>query len=284
MRCAVTGVSGHLGGMVVDQLLKRVDPSDLIAVSRTPSAHQGLARRGVSVRYGDFTCPESLTAAFADADRILVVSMLGASDVSVGHAAAFAAAARAGVHRIVYTSVQNPSEDNPFPPAASHARSERALLASGVPYTILRNALYADLRVDIAAAYLRSRRWTTNMAKGAHAFVSRYDCARAAAAALLADDNGSHVYDITGPDLIDAEQYLAVLRRLGHVSRYDVDDDSYERYRSEFVADPLNSGFFELFTGTGRAIREGRMQVVGTGVADLTGHAPQSFTDLFPER
>lgn len=283
MRLVVTGVSGRLGGLVVEELLERVGPGDVVAVSRTPDAQETLARGGVTVRYGDFARPDSLDAVFAGADRVLVVSMLG-PDPASGHTAAFTAAARAGVDRIVYTSVQNPREDNPFPPAATHARSERALRDTGVPYTILRNALYADVRTDIIPAYLRTGRWTTNMGAGAHAFVTRHDCARAAASALLAEGQDGRVHEITGPEPIDADRYLALLNRLGPVTRHDVDDDAYDRYRAAFAADPANAAYFELFTGTGRAIREARMAIVGTGVPDLTGRPPQPMTDLHPAR
>src|SRR5438034_5584700 len=98
-------------------------------------------------------------------------------DTVAAHRAAFHAASRVGVGHIVYTSVVNPVPDNPFPPAATHLRSEADLVSTGVAWTILRNALYADLRVQIAASYSRAGRWTTNIGAGAHAFVARADCA-----------------------------------------------------------------------------------------------------------
>jgi NAD(P)H dehydrogenase (quinone) len=57
-------------------------------------------------------------------------------------------------------------------------------------------------------------------------------------------------------------------------------DEEYERYRTAFSADPANAVYFELFTGTGRAIRTGQMSVFGNGVQQLAGHPPHALRDL----
>jgi NAD(P)H dehydrogenase (quinone) len=285
MRVTVTGASGRLGRLVARALLDRLSPADLILVSRSPASLGEFARGGATVRFGDFSRPDGLSAAFDGADRALVISTIGTSDPASEHRAAFEAAARAGVQRIVYTSVTNAVESNPFPPAHAHARSEEHLKACGVAWTILRNSLYADLRGAIARRYLDDGEWTTNVGGGAHAFVARGDCAEAAAGAVLGDGHGGRVYDVTGPELITADMYLALLTELGGapVVRRDVDDEAYERYRTAFDADPGNVDFFELFTGTGRAIRTGHLSVLGDGVRQLAAREPTSLRELLIE-
>jgi NAD(P)H dehydrogenase (quinone) len=283
VRLIVSGASGQLGRLVVAGLLESVPIDDLILVSRSPDSLDWLAKLGATVRHGDFDHPESLPSAFAGGQRALIISTLGPRDTVAAHRAAFQAAARAGVERIVYTSVMKPEQDNPFPPARNHGVSERDLRDAGVPWTILRNALYAELRARIGAKYIQDGRWTTNMGDGAHAFVARTDCAAAAAAALTGAGRDGKTYDITGPELIDARRYGALLDEFGgrSVTRVDVDDDAYERYRAAFAADPENAAYFELYGGTGRAIRTGYLDVIGTGVQDLTGRAPVSLRELF---
>jgi len=279
MRIAVTGASGKLGQLVVSELLERVPADHLTLISRSPTA----SRQGTTVRYGDFEEPETLPGAFADVDVALVISTIGARDAASAHRAAFEAAARAGVRHIIYTSVMNPVPRNPFPPAATHRQSEADLASTGVPWTILRNALYADLRVQIASSYIETARWTTNIGVGAHAFVARADCAAAAAAALTTPGHEGRRYTLTGPDLIGAEEYLTLVKQAagGPIERVDVDDSAYDRYRAEFGRDPANVHLFELFTDTGRAIREGYLSEVGNGVQTLTGQAPTALRDLF---
>lgn len=284
-RLVVTGASGKLGRLVTVALLERVPATALILVSRSPDSLKDFASLGASVRYGDFERPDSLSAAFAGGVRAVVISTLGVRDGAGAHRAAFDAAARAGVRHLVYTSVTNPTEDNPFPPAKTHERSEQDLRSSDIPWTILRNALYADLRVQIAAKYLRDGRWTTNIGDGSHAFVARADCAAAAAAALTTNGHQGRIYDITGPELIDAHRYLALLEESGGpaIVHADVDDAEYERYRAAFAADPDNAAYFELFTGTGQAIRTGCLNHLGTGVQHLTGQPPTSMHELFQQ-
>src|SRR2546423_4018308 len=86
-----------------------------------------------------------------------------------------------------------------------------------------------------------------------------------------------------GPDLVDADGYVTLLQQVagGPIERVDVDDDAYERHRAEFVRDPANAGLFELFTGTGRAIRKGYLSEIGAGVQELTDRAPASLRDMF---
>jgi NAD(P)H dehydrogenase (quinone) len=282
MSLIVTGASGQLGRLAVAALLDRVPPGEVVLVSRTPAALADFERQGATVRFGDFEQPASLPAAFAGGERALVISTLGARDTVAAHRAAFEAAARAGVGHIVYTSVQNPVAGNPWPPAQPQRLSEEALRAAGVPWTMLRNALYADLRAQLIPAYLRDGRWTTNIGAGAHAYVARADCAAAAVAALTTDGHAGREYDITGPELIGAPQFLALLAELGGrpVTCAAVDDDAYEAYRAAFMADPANAGCFELFTGSGAAIRTGYLGQLGTGVQQLTGRAPATLAQV----
>lgn len=283
MRLIVTGASGELGRLVVAELLHRVPAEDLILVSRSPETLAHFAWLGAVVRYCDFEHPDSVAAAFTGGQRALVISTIGLRDTAAAHRTALDEAARAGVEHIVYTSVPNPAPDNPFPPARTHAVSEHDLRSCGVPWTILRNALYADLRTRIAAAYIRDGRWTTNIGDGSHAFVARGDCAAAAAAALTQDGHEEQVHDITGPELVDARHYLRLLEQLGGtpITRVDVDDAEYGRYRTAFAADSRNAPYFELFEGTGQAIREGHLGRLGTGVHDLTGRPPLSLREVF---
>jgi NAD(P)H dehydrogenase (quinone) len=185
------------------------------------------------------------------------------------------------VGHVVYTSVLNPATENPFPPAEWQRRSEDALRATGVPWTILRNALYADLRVDIAVRYLEEGRWTTNIGGGAHAFVTRADCAATAAGVLTGQGHEGRIYDVTGPELVTAAAYRDLLQEIGRrpIELRNVDDEEYEEHRTRFMADSRNTTFFELFTRTGRAIREGFLNQVGPAVRELTGREPTRLRD-----
>src|SRR3954449_3049312 len=70
----VTGATGKLGSLVVEQLLARVPAAQVGVSVRDPAKAAHLAERGVRVRRGDFTAAGSLATAFEGASQILLVS------------------------------------------------------------------------------------------------------------------------------------------------------------------------------------------------------------------
>jgi len=199
----VSGASGQLGGLVVEDLLARgVDPARLILVSRTPEELAPYVQMGASARFGDFTQPESLVSAYAGGDRMLLISIntgVGAERPEL-HANAIDAAVSAGVRHIVYTSFVD-LDNNDSPLAADHARTEQALRDSGLAWTMLRNSLYMNGLVARAARLLADGRVVSSDVGGV-AYVTREDCAAAAAAVLATDGHEGQAYDITGPEVV----------------------------------------------------------------------------------
>jgi NAD(P)H dehydrogenase (quinone) len=176
MTIAITGASGNLGRAVT----ARLDPADVVLLTRTPENLQG-ARRA------DFDDPDSLTEAFAGVDRLLLISAHDLARREGQHKAAIDAAKAAGVSHVVYTSVVNPTEDNPAMVVPSHRATEEALRASGLAWTFLRNNIYADFQGPVVAQARESGRLFTSVGGGRIAFVAREDCAAAAAAVLTQD-------------------------------------------------------------------------------------------------
>lgn len=207
-RIIVSGASGQLGSLVVEELLARgVDPGDLILVSRSPEELAEYAALGAETRFGDFTLPESLPAAYAGGTRMLLISMSAGPDNRVElHGNAIDAAARAGVRHIAYTSsVDVGNMDDGARSAADHRGTEQRLEESGVAWTMLRHQLYADGLVNQAARMLAEGRVVVQPDEVPTAYVTREDCAAAAASVLTTSGHEYRAYDITGP--------AAVLRR-----------------------------------------------------------------------
>jgi NAD(P)H dehydrogenase (quinone) len=191
----VTGATGALNGATVDQLLDRVPASELAVVSRDPARAQHVAERGVQVRQGDYARPESLPAAFADAEQLLLVSSNDpAADAVALHRAAIEAAVSAGVGRILYTSHQGAHPDSPFGPGRDHALTEQLLADSGVPWTSLRNGFYLH-----SLAWLLGPWRTTGVISvpgdGPVSWTARADAAEAAALIIAA--NGAYDGPVT---------------------------------------------------------------------------------------
>ena len=142
----VTGASGHLGRQVVELLLD-THAGHIIATTRNPEKLADLAARGVEVRGADFDDPESLPAAFAGAERLLLISTDAADGTdrrARQHIHAVKAAEQAGVAHVLYTSLINPGPESPILIAPDHAATEQALAESALDWTVLRNNMYTD--------------------------------------------------------------------------------------------------------------------------------------------
>jgi NAD(P)H dehydrogenase (quinone) len=210
-RLLVTGAGGHLGRRVVELLLDA--GADVIATSRDPSKLADLAARGAEVRRADFDDVASLDTAFAGADRLLLVSTdaLGAPGLRITqHRAAVAAAERAGVRHIAYTSAPSPRPEAAGGVIDDHFWTEQAIAATGLDWTFLRHALYADLVLMSGPQAIASGRLFSATGEGGRSYVTREDCARADAGALLTAA-GREILDVTGPAAITQDELAALL-------------------------------------------------------------------------
>lgn len=207
----VSGASGQLGGLVVKELLARGVPAgNLILVSRTPEKLDEFKKMGASTRFGDFAKPESLPAAFAGGKKLLLISIgFGAGPRPEAHKHAVDAAVAAGVDRIVYTSFVAISQGDHTGLASDHFQTEEIIKKSGVAWTLLRNSIYSNGLVQQAAKVLAAGKTTVSPNDVRIGYVTREDCAAAAAAALSGSGHENKVYDITGPELIGPRELAA---------------------------------------------------------------------------
>ncbi|GAA4198430.1 SDR family oxidoreductase [Streptosporangium oxazolinicum] len=199
-RIAVTGVTGNLGRLVVEDLLTRVPPGDLVALARTPEKAGDLPGRGVEVRHCDHDDTASVDTALAGIDVLLLVS---GPDLTPGvrvrqHRTVVDAADRAGVRRVVYTSGAG-AEDGQGP-VADHTATERALREAGPAYTVLRNAPYSEAFLGAALAQAGKEGEITSSTGGQPLNTARFrDLALAASAALTGSGHENATYELRGP-------------------------------------------------------------------------------------
>jgi NAD(P)H dehydrogenase (quinone) len=207
---AVTGASGHLGRFAVRELLARgVAPRDIIAVVRTFGKVVDLAERGVQVREADYALPQTLRAALADANRLLLVSGSEAGLRVAHHANVIDAARTAGVSRIAYTSMLN-ADNSTSPLAGEHQDTEQLLSQAGIAFTALRNGWYTENYTDKLSQYLSDGEILGAAGHGKLSTATRQDYAIAAVSALLRDEGGNRSYELGGPafDLTQLAQII----------------------------------------------------------------------------
>ena len=210
MKLLVTGATGKFGTKVVETLLKTVPASQLAVSVRNPEKAEGLRARGVEVRQGDFDRPETLDSAFAGIDRLLIISADGDNETRIRqHTNAVAAAERAGVKFIAYTSLANAKESkNLFAP--THQATEEAILKTGIPYSFLRNNWYLENEIPSIQGVLAGAPWVTSAGNGKVGWALQQDYAEAAAAVLSGNGHENTIYELSGKSLTQ-EEFASVL-------------------------------------------------------------------------
>lgn len=282
-RLIVSGASGQLGGLVVDELLARKVPAkDLILVSRTPdtAAMKAYAAKGASVRFGDFTKPESLVAAYAGGTKMLLISINGGGGQRPElHKAAIDAAVAAGVKLIAYTSYVNADVYLDSTIATDHRRTEQYLKQSGVAWTLLRNQIYADGLIDQAVQIVREGKLVTFTPDARVAYVSRDDCAAAAAAVLATPGHENRAYNITGPDAVGPRELVALASELSgkRVELVVLDEAAYAKSLADSgMPDSAVRGALSF----AKELNSPYLREPSTAVADLTGRPAVSVRKL----
>lgn len=269
MKIMVTGVTGKLGSIVIDTLLETVPAKDLAVSVRNPEKAESLRARGVDVRHGDFDQPDTLDKAFAGIDRLLIVSTDGDNETRIRqHAAAVAAARRAIVGFIAYTSLGNASE-NPIFLAPVHRATEEAIKDTGIPYSFLRNNWYLENEISSIQAVLGGAPWLTSAGSGKVGWATRRDYAQAAAAVLAGEGHENTVYELSGK-LTTQEELVSILAGvLGReVPVQQVDDAAYAGIMSGAgVPEPV----VPILVGIQSAIRDGALEVESNDLQKLLG-------------
>ena len=273
----ITGASGRIARRTAE-LLSRMGLS-LRLISRTPQRVPKLA--GAEIVFGDFAEPATLDNALEGVVTALIVSGSGEPGQRAElHRNAFEAAARAHVHHVVYLSLQGASPQSKYPFSRDHYQSEQYLQATGLPFTVLRNAFYIDMFLEMfdATGVVRGP-----AKQGRAGFVSREDCARVAAAVLNVPPGGTH--DVTGPEALNLAEVASRLSGIiGRELRYEAESVAAGReWRSRLGE---SAGQVELSLGWHEAIAAGELERVTDTVLHFTGENPlnvESYFLAFPQ-
>jgi NAD(P)H dehydrogenase (quinone) len=231
MSYVVTGATGHLGRLVVEDLLGRGVPAgEITAAGRDMTKVKDLADRGVRVLAIDYDDPASLDAAFRGADRVLLVSASEPGRRAQQHRNAIDAAERAGAGLLAYTSIANAGTTT-MRLAAEHQATEAALRASGLAYVLLRNSWYVENYTAQLPAILERGSLAGSAGDGRVSAATRADYAAAAAAVLTGDGHDGRVYELGGDDAFTLAELAAEIgAQAGQpVSYLDLPEDEYAR-------------------------------------------------------
>jgi NAD(P)H dehydrogenase (quinone) len=295
MAVIVTGASGQFGRAAAEQLLEKIDPAELILVTRNPGKLADFAARGVQVRKGDFDEPEGLAQAFAGGDRMLLISTARVGGRVLQHRNAIEAAKAAGVRHLAYTSSAGMSPENPAIVVRDHLATEEMLKASGMHWTFLRDNHYAEaVATAIAPRAVATGAWIASAGEGRVGSVSRDDCVACAVAVLTQPGHEDKAYDLTGPQTWSFREITQLLTELtGRPVEYRLvtDEGMFEMFDSlgiprRPVDDQIVNNIpwcSEDMVTYERSVREGWFDVCTDDVRRLTGREPRSLRQVLTD-
>lgn len=193
----VTGSTGHLGRLVIDELCARVGPSTVVAAARRPDALAPLAARGVGVRELDYDRPDTIAAALDGATQLLLISSSDIGRRVAQHGAVTDAAVAAGVEHLAYTSILR-ADSSTLIAATEHAATERLLAAAPLTTTRLRHGWYIENYTERLEPVLAGGAFVGAAGAGRIAAATRADYAAADAAVLLDASRRGGTFELAG--------------------------------------------------------------------------------------
>lgn len=194
MKIAITGASGQLGRLAIENMKTRVDAGDIVALVRDPSK---VADLGIEAREADYHKPETLTAALQGIDRLVLISSSDFDDRAGQHQNVINAAQETGVRHLIYTSILK-ADASPMIIAQDHKVTEAAIKASGIPYTFLRNGWYTENWTGSLPAAVEAGALIGSAGDAKVTPATRQDYAEALAAVAAGEGHEGQVYELGG--------------------------------------------------------------------------------------
>lgn len=289
----VTGVDGNFGGHVVETISKLVNKNDLILTCPFEKGLAPFKAAGYDARVANFNHYEGLEEAFRGGDVILIISspFVGKKRQNA-HKNAVDAAKTVGVKKVVYISLVNARDSkNPSIEKIDHAYTEEYVESVGIDYIFLRNSQYAEAMIT---SYLTSNGVMVScQGDGKMSYISRIDCALAAAYALTKEDIHKTVLNINGPESLTLAEFVAMGNKetgMNVTLKDTTEDDVYATFDAIGVPRNTNGDFQQdspaPYSSDGmvtfaRAIRLDKMSAHTDDFEKLTGQKARTVSYMF---
>jgi NAD(P)H dehydrogenase (quinone) len=275
---AITGATGQLGRLVIQNLLNTVPASQIVAAVRSPEKAADLAALGVQVRQADYAQPATLEAAFQGVDKLLLISSSEVGQRAPQHAAVIAAAQKAGVKLLAYTSILR-ADSSPLGLAAEHKETEALLRASGLPHVLLRNGWYIENHTASVGAAVQYGAVMGSAKDGRIASAARADYAAAAAAVLTQEGQAGRVYELAGDTAYTLTELAAeIAQQSGKPVVYN--DLPEADYKAALMQVGLPEGFAALLADSDVGASKGGLFDDGHQLSRLIGRPTTPLADV----
>lgn len=262
----ITGATGQLGRLVIESLLSKMPANEIVAAVRTPEKAKDLADRGIGIREADYTRPDTLDAAFAGAEKVLLISSSAVGQRVPQHRAVISAAMNARVQLMAYTSILH-ADISPLGLATEHRDTEALLKMSGLAHVILRNGWYSENYAGGAKKAVENGAVLGCAGAGRISSASRADYAAAAAQVLTMESQSNKVYELAGDSSYTLAELAAEIEmQSGKPVKYV--DLSPAEYKAKLLGFGLPGYLADLLSDSDAGAAKG-------GLFGNTGHLSQ---------
>lgn len=209
---AITGATGQLGQHVIEELLKTVPASQIVAIVRNLAKAEALRQQGVVVRQADYTDEAAFTTALNGVDKLLLISSSEVGQRAVQHQNVINAAKAAGVKFIAYTSLLH-ADKSPLGLHVEHVETENATGGLRRALRPVAQRLVHRKLPGKRAASAGTRRVYGAAGEGKIASATRADYAAAAAKVISEESHAGKVYELAGDNAWTLSELAAELSK-----------------------------------------------------------------------
>ena len=272
----VTGATGNVSSGIIAQL--KGSAHRVWALVRNPEKAEELKRQGVELRVGDLEKPWTLAPAFAGADTVWILAPPGPRAPEQCSNALWAAK-QAGASHVVRLSAFGASHTAPTINSRLHALSDAELVASGLPFTILKPHYFMQNLLMAAQSVAQQGAMYLALADGRMGIIDSRDISDFAAQVLTGTGHEGKTYTLTGPASVSMHEVAAALgEAIGKAVKYV--PITLEAQRQALVQMGIDEWMANLLWDYSAAYSANWGSLVTDDFQRVTGKAPRSIAQF----
>lgn len=278
----ITLANSHFGTLAINSLLKEIPAGNIIGTVRDLKKGEKLKEKGIEIRLGDYSKPETLIEAFKGVDKLLFISSIPGQAVSrdVQHKNVVEAAKTCGVKFIVYTGIIN-CQNNISLLASDHKYTENLLKESGIKHSICRNNWYFENDILLwKGSAIEGKNFYNGLGEQKIGYALRKEYAEAAAK-ILVNKNPKEIYELTGKPRTFNE-IGDTLKKLAKKD-FNIIDVPKDKYIEKLKEDGYPEGFVGMWAFMLNDFLNGCLNFESNDLAEVLGREPTSLEEALKE-